>query len=86
MAKNEDNWQANYEALKAYIAEHGHLPNHHKPENRNLHSWARYQKKRIKAGMMTEEQKVMFETLMDSRSTEHTGGHKKKDPHASHDE
>lgn len=24
-AKNEDKWMANYEALKAYIEEHGHL-------------------------------------------------------------
>lgn len=77
--KNEENWLANYEALKSYIAEHGHLPNHHKPENRNLHSWARYQCKRIKAGAMLEEQRTLFEALMESRSTEHTGGRRKAD-------
>lgn len=79
MTRNEENWLSNYEALKAYIQEHGHLPNHHKPENRNLHSWARYQKKRIKAGIMPEGQKELFEALMESRSTEHTGGRKKVD-------
>lgn len=76
--KNDENWLANYEALKAYIVEHGHLSNHHKPENRNLHSWARYQCKRIKAGTMPEDQGILFDALMVSRSTEHTGGQKKK--------
>lgn len=77
VSKNEYKWLANYETHKAYIAEHVHLPNHHKPENRNLHSWARYQCKRIKAGAMPEEQKELFLALMESRSTEHTGGKRK---------
>ena len=76
--QNDERWMVNYKALKAYIAEHGHFPNHHKPENRNLHSWAWYQKKRIKAGIMPEEQRALFEALMEARSTEHTGGRKRK--------
>ena len=39
MAKNEDKWIVNYEALKAYIDEHLHLPDKHKLENRGLLSW-----------------------------------------------
>ena len=34
MAKNDEKWLANYEALKAYIDEHHHLPDKHKVENR----------------------------------------------------
>ena len=44
--KNEDKWMTNYEALKAYIAEHGHLPDKHKIESRALLSWAKYQRKK----------------------------------------
>ena len=29
MSKNEENWLANYEALKAYVIEHGHFCNKH---------------------------------------------------------
>lgn len=29
---NDEHWQTNFKTLKAYIAEHGHLPNHHKPK------------------------------------------------------
>ena len=29
MAKNEENWLANYEALKAHVLETGHFPNKH---------------------------------------------------------
>ena len=38
--KNEENWYQNYEALKAYILERGHLPDKHVVENRALLNWA----------------------------------------------
>lgn len=33
----------------------------------------------MKAGLMSEEQKALLETLLDSRSDEHTGGSKRKE-------
>lgn len=53
--KNEEKWMVNYEALKAYIAEHGHLPDKHVVENRALLSWAKYQRKKIKEGTQDNE-------------------------------
>lgn len=41
-SKNDCNWYQNYEALKAYIQERGHLPDKHVVENRALLSWAKY--------------------------------------------
>ena len=64
---------ANYEALKAHVLETGHFPDKHT----TLNNWVRYQRKRLKAGLMTDEQKRLFEELADSRSTEHTGGRRK---------
>ena len=43
-SKNDSKWYQNYEALKAYIQERGHLPDKHVVENRALLSWAKYQK------------------------------------------
>lgn len=77
--KNDENWIANYEALKAYIDENHHLPDKHKVENRGLLSWWKYQMKKKKAGTLTAEQMKMLQTLADSRSTEHTGGRKRKE-------
>lgn len=77
-SKNEENWIANYKALKAYIEEHGHLPDKHVVENRALLSWAKYQRKKIKEGTLDEVTQVMFESLLASRSKEHTGGRKRK--------
>lgn len=34
--RNDERWMANYEALEAYIIEHGHLPDKHVVENRAL--------------------------------------------------
>lgn len=65
----EENWNRNFELLKAYIEEHHHLPDKKKVENRGLLSWAKYQRKRIKAGALDEEKQKMFQKLMDSRST-----------------
>lgn len=77
MNKNNENWLANYESLKAYIIERGHLPDKHVVENRSLLSWAKYQRKKIKEGTLDEEKREMFETLLATRSTEHTGGRRK---------
>ena len=68
-----DSWQSNFEALKAHVAKTGYFPNKHT----RLNNWCRYQRKRIKNGIMPEEQQVMFEELAASRSKEHTGGRKK---------
>lgn len=73
MSKNDDNWLANYEELKAHVLETGHFCDKHT----RLCNWGKYQRKRIKAGTMPEEQKVMFEVLEKMRSGEHTGGRKK---------
>lgn len=77
-SKNDDKWMVNYEALKAYIAEYGHLPDKHKIESRALLSWVKYQRKKIKEGSLDEEKRVMFEALLATRSNEHTGGRRKK--------
>lgn len=69
-----DYWQSNFEALKAHVAETGHFPNKHT----KLNNWCRYQRKRIKAGTMPIEQKILFEELAANRSNEHTGGKRKK--------
>ena len=76
MSKNEETWLANFEALKAHVAATGHFPDKHS----TLNNWVRYQRKRMKAGIMPEEQRVMFEALEKMRSGEHTGGRKKKQP------
>lgn len=73
MGRNDEKWMANYEALKAYIKEHHHLP----PKNAPLGAKYRMEKKN-KAGTLTEEQIKMLQTLADCRSTEHTRGRRKK--------
>lgn len=83
MAKNEENWFSNYEALKTYILERGHLPDKHVVENRSLLSWAKYQRKKIKEGTLGEDKRELFETLLATRSNEHTGGRRKYSPNIS---
>ena len=73
--KNEENWMANFEALKAHVAVTGHFPDKHS----TLNNWCRYQRKRIKAGIMLEDQMNLFLELAASRSDAHTGGRKKKE-------
>ena len=76
--KNDEKWMANYEALKTYIDEHHHLPPKNAPLGaKYLLNWMKYQRKRIKAGLMSEDQKTLIEALLGSRSSEHTGGRKR---------
>lgn len=74
MATNEERWMANYEALKAHVERTGHFPNKHTA----LNNFCRYQRKRIKAGTMPEEQRRLFLELSNARSGAHTGGRRKK--------
>ena len=83
ISRKDSNWLKNYEALKAYILERGHLPDKHVVENRALLSWAKYQRKKIKEGTLDEEKQGMFESLLATRSNEHTGGRRKHSPNIS---
>lgn len=76
MATNEERWMANYEALKAHVERTGHFPNKHTA----LNNFCRYQRKRIKAGTMPEEQLRLFLELCNARSGAHTGGRRKQQP------
>lgn len=77
-SKNDSNWFKNFEALKAYILERGHLPDKHVVSNRSLLSWAKYQRKKIKEGTLDAGKVQLFIELMGMRSTAHTGGRKRK--------
>ena len=77
-SKTDSNWYRNYEALKAYILQRGHLPDKHVVENRALLSWAKYQRKKIKEGTLDDEKRELFESLLATRSNEHTGGRRPK--------
>lgn len=77
-SKNDEKWMANYLALKEYIGVRGHLPDKHVVENRGLLSWAKYNRRKIKEGSLDEEKVRLFNELMAMRSTEHTGGRRKR--------
>lgn len=79
-SKNNEKWLANYEALKAYIDEHHHLPPKNAPLGaKYLLNFAKYVRRTIKEGTCDEWKKVMFEGLMSERwMEEHTGGRRKK--------
>lgn len=83
VSKNDIKWMENYEALKAYILQRGHLPDKHVVENRALLSWAKYQRKKIKEGTLDDKKRELFESLLATRSTEHTGGRRKHSPNIS---
>ena len=73
-------WRENYEALRRYVLERGHLPDKHVVENRALLNWAKYNRKKIKAGTLETDKVQLFEELLALRSNEHTGGRKPKAP------
>lgn len=66
--KNELRWYSNYETLKVFVVENGHFPGKHT----KLNNWCRYQRKRIKSGIMPSEQRILFEEISNNRSSEYT--------------
>lgn len=73
--KNDEMWLANFEALKAHVAETGHFANKHT----RLNAFVKYTRKKLNAGMLEEWKKELFLELAESRSDSHTGGRKKKE-------
>ena len=71
---NQEKWMSKYLILQEYVRQRGHFPDKHN----KLLNWVKYQRKRIKAGRMSEEQMELFKELCDQRSNEHTGGRRKK--------
>ena len=78
MTEKDAVWMANFEALKRYVLERGHLPDKHVVENRALLNWAKYNRKKIKAGTLEADKVQLFEELLALRSNEHPGGRKPK--------
>lgn len=79
--KNDEKWLFFFDELQNYIEVHGHLPDKHVVENRGLLSKAKYFRKKIKAGTADPQMVERFESILAMRSTEHTGGRKKKVEH-----
>lgn len=76
--KNDEKWFANYEALKAYIEEHYHLPDKHRVENRGLLNFSKYTRRKIKEGTLDEEKARELESVLNMCDlTIHTGGRRK---------
>ena len=67
--KNETRWLENYEQLKLFIQEHGHLPNKKKVESRGLLNWWKYNQKLIRRGALDEERCQMLQRLSDMRTS-----------------
>lgn len=72
---NDERWMANYEALKAHVAETGHFANKHT----RLNAFVKYTRKKLNSGTLEEWKKELFLGLAESRSDSHTGGRKKKE-------
>lgn len=65
--RNEQKWHANFNKLKAYIEEHGQLPDKKKEPERNLLNWWKYNKRLIKQGKMDAERYVKLMMLSNMR-------------------
>ena len=64
--------------LIAYVVVYRHFPDKHKVELHDLFNCTKHTLKKIKAGTLPEDQRLLFEALEASRSYEHTGGRRKK--------
>lgn len=57
--KNEEIWMMYYNEPKAYVAVHCHFPDKYNVEFRGLLNWAKYPRKKIKAGNFVRRVKTL---------------------------
>lgn len=75
---NQERWNIFIRELREYILEHHHLPDKHKVENRGLLNQTKYFRKKMKDGALNEERAQELEAVLSMRSSEHTGGRRKR--------
>lgn len=61
---NEERWDAFIIELRTYTAEHHHLPDKHKVENRGLLNKVKYARKKMKEGTLTEDKAKALEEIL----------------------
>lgn len=74
--KNDENFIAFCNELRAYVVEHHLFP----PKHTNLLSRVKYTRKKIKDGTLEDWKREMFEEIEQMRDLSiHTGGRKKRE-------
>ena len=74
MSKNDQNFIAFCDELRAYVEEHRHFPNKHTTELNKV----KCIRKRIKEGTLEPRKQQLFLSITDMRDlSEHTGGRRK---------
>lgn len=75
---NDERWITFINELREYILLHHHLPDKHKVEKRGLLNQTKYFRKKMKDGTLNAERVQELEAVLSMRSSEHTGGRRKK--------
>ena len=81
ITRREELWQKRYNEMREYILRVHHLPDKKKRENSTLVNWWKYNKKRFKQGLLSEEKARLLKELSDMRlpgQTYFTGKRMKK--------
>lgn len=74
MGKNDDNFIAFCDELRAYVEEHHLFPQKHSRLSHKI----KYTRKKINEGTLEEWKRVMFEVIANARDLSiHTGGRRK---------
>ncbi len=67
ITRREELWLRKYNEMKEYILRVRHLPDKKKKENSVLVNWWKYNKKRYKQGLLSEEKAKQLKELSDMR-------------------
>lgn len=81
ITRREELWQRKYNEMREYILRVRHLPDKKKKENSVLVNWWKYNKKRYKQGLLSEEKAKLLKELSEMRlpgQTYFTGKRPKK--------
>ena len=65
MATQDERWMARYRECLRFLEEEGRKPSKHYPEERNLRSWWKHNKKLSNAGRLAPERLPLFQHLLD---------------------
>lgn len=62
--KQEDKWAQHYDEIMAFMERYHKRPSKHRPEERKMLHWIKYNKKLISKNKLSEERIKKFDTLL----------------------
>ena len=68
MMTHDERWEQHFQQIVRFMDERGRRPSKHFPEERDMHNWIKYNKRRMAQGKLDDRRASLLQALLDTAS------------------